>query len=86
MFTSDDYFNITNAHILNENVNHLDERKYEPDEKLPGSGKTPDEKMQKAQGKHGAQYMTTQGDVRKIGTAKHAHHSRGAKVKKSKIL
>ena len=86
MFTSDDYFNITNAHILNENVNHLDERKYEPDEKLPGSGKTPDEKMQKAQGKHGAQYMTTQGDVRKIGTAKHAHHSRGAKVKKIKDI
>jgi hypothetical protein len=85
MFTSDDYFNITNAHILNENVNHLDERKYEPDEKLPGSGKTPDEKMQRAQGKHGAHYMTTQGDVRRTG-AKNAHHSRGAKVKKIKDI
>lgn len=65
---------------------YLDEKKYGPDEKLPGSGKTPNEKMQKAQGKHGAQYMTTQGDVRKIGTAKHAHHSRGAKVKKIKDI
>ena len=33
MFTSDNYFNITNAHILNENVNHLVERENdEPDE------------------------------------------------------
>jgi hypothetical protein len=53
MFTSDDYFNVTNARILNENVNHLDERKYEPDEKLP-SGKTPSEKMEKKRGQHGA--------------------------------
>ena len=53
MFTSDDYFHITNAQILNENVNHLDERKYEPDEKLP-SGKTPAQKMEKKRGQHGA--------------------------------
>jgi hypothetical protein len=36
MFTSDDYFNATNARILNENVNHLDERKYEPNERSGG--------------------------------------------------
>jgi hypothetical protein len=29
MFTSDNYFNITNAHILNENVNHLVEREHD---------------------------------------------------------
>jgi len=51
MFTSDDYFHITNARILNENVNHLDERKYEPDEKLP-SGKTPSEKMKERENEH----------------------------------
>jgi hypothetical protein len=56
MFTADDYFNITNAHILNENVNHLDERKVEPDEKLP-SGKTPNEKMERKRGQHGARVM-----------------------------
>ena len=54
MFTSDDYFHITNSRILNENVNHLDERKYEPDEKLPGSGKTPSEKMETKRAQHGA--------------------------------
>ena len=53
MFTSDDYFNVTNARVLNENVNHLDERKYEPDEKLP-SGKTPAQKMERKRGQHGA--------------------------------
>jgi hypothetical protein len=51
MFTSDDYFNVTNARVLNENVNHLDERKYEPDEKLP-SGKTPAQKMEKRENEH----------------------------------
>lgn len=50
MFTSDDYFHITNARILNENVNHLDERRYEPDEKLP-SGKTPFAKMKERENK-----------------------------------
>lgn len=60
MFTADDYFNITNARILNENVNHLDERKYEPDEKLP-SGKTPNEKMDTAQRRHGARYRLSGG-------------------------
>jgi hypothetical protein len=80
MFTADDYFNITNAHILNENVNHLDERKYEPDEKLP-SGKTPNKKMERAQGKHGANYMLTPGRGRN-NPARDSHFSRGSKVKK----
>jgi hypothetical protein len=80
MFTADDYFNITNAHILNENVNHLDERKVEPDEKLP-SGKTPNEKMEIAQGKHGANYMLTPGRGRN-NPARDSHFSRGSKVKK----
>ena len=80
MFTADDYFNITNAHILNENVNHLDERKVEPDEKLP-SGKTPNEKMERAQGKHGANYMLTPGRGRN-NPARDSHFSRGSKVKK----
>jgi len=51
MFTSDDYFHITNARILNENVNNLDERKYEPDEILP-SGKTPFKKMKERENEH----------------------------------
>ncbi len=80
MFTADDYFNITNARILNENVNHLDERKVEPDEKLP-SGKTPNEKMERAQGKHGANYMLTPGRGRN-NPARDSHFSRGSKVKK----
>ena len=79
MFTSDDYFNITNAHILNENVNHLDERKYEPDEELP-SGSTPNKKMEKAQRKHGARYMLSGGG--RNNPARDSHFSRGSKVKK----
>ena len=79
MFTADDYFNITNAHILNENVNHLDERKVEPDEKLP-SGKTPNEKMERAQRKHGARYMLSGGG--RNNPARDSHFSRGSKVKK----
>jgi hypothetical protein len=35
----------------------LDERKYDRDEKLPGSGKTPREKMERQRGKHGANYL-----------------------------
>ena len=80
MFTADDYFNITNAYILNENVNHLDERKYEPDEELP-SGSTPNKKMERAQGKHGANYMLTPGRGRN-NPARDSHFSRGRKVKK----
>ena len=79
MFTSDDYFNITNAHILNENVNHLGERKYEPDEELP-SGSTPNKKMEKAQRKHGARYMLSGGG--RNNPARDSHFSRGSKVKK----
>jgi hypothetical protein len=64
----------------------LDERKYEADEKLPGSGKTPNEKMQRAQGKHGANYMSARGDVRFRGNPKNSYHSRGTKVKKIKDI
>jgi hypothetical protein len=35
----------------------LNERKYDRDEKLPGSGKTPREKMERQRGKHGANYL-----------------------------
>ena len=59
----------------------LDEKKYEADEKLPGSGKTPNEKMQRAQGKHGANYMSARGDVRFRGNPANSSHSRGRKVK-----
>jgi hypothetical protein len=79
MFTADDYFNITNAHILNENVNHLDEREYKPDEELP-SGSTPNKKMERAQGKHGANYMLTPGRGRN-NPARDSHFSRGRKGK-----
>lgn len=79
MFTADDYFNITNARILNENVNHLDERKYEPDEKLP-SGKTPNEKMDTAQRRHGARYRLSGGG--RNNPARDSHFSRGSKVDK----
>ena len=79
MFTADDYFNITNAYILNENVNHLDERKYEPDEELP-SGSTPNKKMERAQRKHGARYMLSGGG--RNNPARDSHFSRGSKVKK----
>ena len=79
MFTSDDYFNVTNARVLNENVNHLDERKYEPDEELP-SGSTPNKKMEKAQRKHGARYMLSGGG--RNNPARDSHFSRGRKVKK----
>jgi hypothetical protein len=37
-------------------VNHLDERKYEPDEELP-SGSTPNKKMERKRGQHGARVM-----------------------------
>ena len=79
MFTSDDYFNVTNARVLNENVNHLDERKYEPDEELP-SGSTPNKKMERAQRKHGARYMLSGGG--RNNPARDSHFSRGRKVKK----
>ena len=79
MFTADDYFNITNAYILNENVNHLDERKYEPDEELP-SGSTPNKKMEKAQRKHGARYMLSGGG--RNNPARDSHFSRGSKIDK----
>lgn len=62
----------------------LAERKYGPDEKLP-SGKTPNEKMERAQGKHGANYMLTRGDVRYPG-AKRSHYERGKKVKQIKDI
>jgi hypothetical protein len=67
-----------------EEVEYIDERKYEADEKLP-SGKTPNEKMERAQGKHGANYMLTKGDVRRDG-AKRSHFERGTKVKKIKDI
>lgn len=67
-FTIKDYDNI------------LDERKYEPDEKLP-SGKTPNEKMTRAQQKHGANYMLTPSKGRN-NPARDSHFSRGRKVKK----
>ena len=35
----------------------INERKYDRDEKLPGSGKTPREKMERQRGKHGANYL-----------------------------
>jgi hypothetical protein len=35
----------------------LNEKKYDRDEKLPGSGKTPREKMERQRGKHGANYL-----------------------------
>ena len=35
----------------------LDERRYDRDEPLPGSGKTPREKMERQRGKHGANYL-----------------------------
>lgn len=79
MFTADEYFNITNAHILNENVNHLDERKVEPDEELP-SGSTPNKKMEKAQRKHGARYMLSGGG--RNNPARDSHFSRGSKIDK----
>ena len=64
----------------------LDERKYEADEKLPGSGKTPNEKMQRAQGKHGANYMSARGDLRFRGNPKNSYHSRGRKVMRIKDI
>ena len=79
MFTADDYFNITNAHILNENVNNLDERKYEPDEKLP-SGSTPNKKMDTAQRRHGARYRLSGGG--RNNPARDSHFSRGSKIDK----
>jgi hypothetical protein len=36
---------------------YLDERKYDVDEKLPGSGKTPRQKMERQRGKHAANYL-----------------------------
>ena len=79
MFTSDDYFNITNAHILNENVNHLDEREYKPDEELP-SGSTPNKKMDTAQRRHGARYRLSGGG--RNNPARDSHFSRGSKIDK----
>ena len=72
------------AALTAEEAEYIDERKYDPDEKLP-SGKTPNEKMERAQSKHGANYMLTKGDVRYPG-AKNAHYKRGTKVKQIKDI
>lgn len=58
----------------------LAERKYETDEKLP-SGKTPSEKMDRAQGKHGANYMLSSSGKRN-DPARDSHYKRGSKIKK----
>jgi hypothetical protein len=63
----------------------LDEKKYGPDDKLP-SGRTPNKNMERAQGRHGANYMLSKGDVRFRGNSKNAYFSRGTKVKKIKDI
>ena len=67
-----------------EEVEYIDERKYEADEKLP-SGKTPNEKMERAQGKHGANYMLSKGGGRN-NPARDSHFDRGTKVKRIKDI
>lgn len=67
-----------------EDINAIVEAKVGPDEKLP-SGKTPVQKMQNAQGRHGANYMLAKGDVRYPG-AKNAYHTRARKVKQIKDI
>jgi hypothetical protein len=63
---------------------YLDERKVEPDEKLP-SGKTPNQKMSRAQDKHGARYITEPSPSRfadrRLHTTKSSSLDRGKKVK-----
>lgn len=60
-------------------VETIIERKYGADEKLP-SGKTPNEKMERAQQRHGANYMLSGGG--RHNPARDSHFSRGRKNKK----
>ena len=84
MLTSEDYFNIINSRNVNKNINNLDERKYEPDEKLP-SGRTPNQKMSRAQMNLGARYMTEPSPSRfadrRLDTTKSSSLDRGRKNK-----
>jgi hypothetical protein len=62
----------------------LAERKYDPDEKLP-SGRTPNQKMSRAQDNHGARYITEPSPSRfadrRLNTTKSSSLDRGRKVK-----
>lgn len=76
----DDYWSVAARGYKEEfAINTLDERKYSPDEKLP-SGKTPVEKMERAQSKQGANYLLSKGSLRHSG-AKKSYWNRGNKIK-----
>jgi len=67
-----------------EEFMNIAEGKVDPNEKLP-SGKTPLEKMERAQGRHGANYMLSSGRGRN-NPARDSHFSRGRKVQKIKDI
>ena len=73
------------GYVSEESINDLSERKFAPDEKLPGSGKTPAEKMERAQAKQGANYMLSKGSLRGQG-AKKSYWDRAHKIKTIKDI
>jgi len=79
---SQEYRNLSEAYL--DIYQELDERKYDPDEKLP-SGRTPNQKMSRAQDNHGARYITEPSPSRfadrRLDTTKSSSLDRGRKVK-----
>ena len=64
--------------FTSEELEYIDERKYEPDEKLP-SGRTPREKAERKRGYHGANYMLRgrEPGVGRNDQARTSHFNRG---------